>query len=75
VAQVVGLFLRVVALRLMLLVTAPVIVGAMLAYVSSRPIRPDEGVNIGEGVVVLCLVASLALSLIAVIFEGVRALR
>ena len=75
VAQVVGLFLRAGALRLVLLVAGPLLIGAMLAYVSTRPVRPDEGVNIGEGVLVLCLVASLGLSALAVLVEGVRTAR
>jgi len=47
VAQVVGLFLRAGALRLMLLVAGPLLIGAMLAYVSTRPVRPDEGAGQG----------------------------
>ena len=75
VAQVVGLFLRVPALRLTLIVAGPLLIGVMLAYVSSLPLRADEGVNIGQGVLVLCLLASIALSVVALIFEGVRAVR
>ena len=75
VAQLVGLFLRTLAIRWMLLVTGPLLIGAMLAYVTTRPVRADEGVNIGEGVLVLCLLASLALTLLALLFEGVRGIR
>ena len=75
VAQLVGLFLRVRALRLTLPVAGPVLIVAMLAYVSSLPIRANEGVNIGEGVLVLCLLASIAISLVAAAFEGVRTIR
>ena len=69
------MFLRRVYLRLALSVAAPVLIGAMLVYVSSRPIRAAEGVNIGEGVLVLCLLASVALTLLALLVEGVRVLR
>jgi hypothetical protein len=59
----------------MLLVVGPLLIGTMLVYVSTRPLPADEGVNVGEAVLVLCLLVSLALSLIALLVEGVRGVR
>ena len=75
VAQVAGLFLRAFVLRLIVLVVGPLLIGAMLAYVSSLPLRSDEGANIGEGLLVLWLLAAVALTLLAAVIEGVRAFR
>lgn len=75
VGQVGGLFLRSLALRLIVLLLGPLLVGAMLAYVSSLSFRADEGANIGEGLLVLWLLASLTLALVAVLVEGIRAFR
>lgn len=73
-AQIVALFLRPARLRRSVLVAAPLLIAAMLAYVSSRPVAPSEGVNIGEGVLVLWLVLSLGISLLGVVAESIRAL-
>ena len=72
--QIVALFLRRAALRRLVLVAAPLLIAAMLAYVSSRPVAPSEGVNIGEGVLVLWLVLSLGISLLGLVAESLRAL-
>jgi hypothetical protein len=43
----------------------------MFLYVDSRPVHPDEGVNIGAGVLVLWLVASLAVLAMGVVRDVV----
>ncbi|MBA2383095.1 MAG: hypothetical protein H0V68_00310 [Actinobacteria bacterium] len=74
VAQVVGLFLPARAgFRAVLLFAAPVLIAGMLAYVSTRPVGADEGINIGQGVLVLWLLASLSISLLALVAESMRA--
>jgi hypothetical protein len=72
VAQIIALFLRRRGVRALALVGTPVLVAAMLAYVSSRPLRADEGANIGEGVLVLWLVVSVLISVVGLVAEGVR---
>jgi hypothetical protein len=72
VAQLVALFLRRAALRAILVVGAPVLIAGMFVYVSSRPVRADEGVAIGEGVLVLWLLVSLVIALCGVVAEGIR---
>jgi beta-lactamase regulating signal transducer with metallopeptidase domain len=44
----------------------------MLLYVDSRPVAPDEGVNIGAGVLFLWLVVSVVLLVLALVVELVR---
>ena len=47
----------------------------MLLYVDSLPVEPDEGVNIGTGVLFLWLMVSLVLLVIAIVLEGMRVAR
>ncbi|HEV3479958.1 MAG TPA: hypothetical protein VG144_10990 [Gaiellaceae bacterium] len=70
-AQFVALFLRNRPLRLFLAVACPTAIAVMFAYVSSLPIRPDEGVNIGAGVLLLWFLVSLALLAVAAVREAV----
>jgi hypothetical protein len=72
VAQFVALFLRRATVRVIALIGTPALITAMLVYVSSRPVRADEGVNIGGGVLALWLVASLVIALVGLFGEGVR---
>jgi hypothetical protein len=71
-AQLAALFLRRASLRRLSLIGAPVLIGAMFAYLVSRPIRADEGVPIGQGVLLLWLLVSLILSLVGLAAEGAR---
>jgi hypothetical protein len=49
-------------------------IAAMFAYVSSIETQPDEGVNIGAGVLLLWFFASLLLLAVGLAREGVVAL-
>jgi hypothetical protein len=53
-------------LRWVLSVTCFVSITAMLEYVASLPIGPDEGVNIGAGVLALWWLCSFVLALVLV---------
>jgi hypothetical protein len=46
-----------------------VAIAAMAAYVSSLPDRPDEGVNIGAGIFIVWLLASIGLLGVAAVRE------
>jgi hypothetical protein len=72
IAQFIALFLRRATVRVIALIGIPALITAMLVYVSSRPVRADEGVNIGEGVLALWLAASLVIALAGLLGEGVR---
>jgi hypothetical protein len=70
--QLVALFLRPPALRWALEIGCPLAIVAMFAYVSSLPVRPEEGVNIGAGVLLLWMVLSLGLLLVTLVVEAIR---
>jgi hypothetical protein len=70
--QLIALFLRPPMLRWGLEIACPLAIIAMFAYVSSLPERPDEGVNIGAGVLLLWLVLSLGLLLVTLVVEAIR---
>jgi 4-amino-4-deoxy-L-arabinose transferase-like glycosyltransferase len=74
IVQAASLFARRRSVRWFLGIACTTAIAAMLAYVSSLPTRPEEGVNIGAGVLVLWLLASIALLVIGVVREGVGAL-
>ena len=73
--QMSAFFLPWRAVRWGVAVSCPLAILAMLLYVDSLPEEPDEGVNIGAGVLVLWLSVSLALLAIALVVEGVRLAR
>ena len=70
--QLVALFLRPPVLRWALEIACPLAISAMFAYVASLPDRPDEGVNIGAGVLLLWLVLSLGLLVVTLVVEAIR---
>lgn len=70
--QIVALFLPQRSVRWALAVLCPLAILAMLLYVDSLPVEPDEGVNIGTGVLFLWLIVSLVLLVLAIAVEGVR---
>jgi peptidoglycan/LPS O-acetylase OafA/YrhL len=74
IVQVASLFVRRRTVRWSLSIACITGIAAMLVYVSSIPTRPDEGVNIGAGVLALWLTASAALIAIGIAREGVGAL-
>jgi peptidoglycan/LPS O-acetylase OafA/YrhL len=74
IVQAASLFARRWTVRWGLSIACITAIAVMLAYVSSIPTRPDEGVNIGAGVLVLWLLASAVLILIGMVREGVGAL-
>ena len=53
----------------------PLAILAMFIYVASLSTDPDEGVNIGAGVLFLWLVVSGALLLLTLLIEGLRLMR
>ena len=69
------MFLRRQAWRWALGAACPLAILAMFIYVASLPTEPDEGVNIGAGVLLLWLVLSAALLLLALLIEGLRLMR
>jgi len=71
-AQIGILFLPSRAWRWVLSLACPLAILAMLLYVDTRPIAPDEGVNIGAGVLFLWLVVSVVLLVLALLVELVR---
>ena len=73
--QIGALFLPSRPWRWALAVACPVAILAMLLYVASLPEEPGEGVNIGAGVLVVWLIASVVLLLVALLAEGVRLAR
>jgi hypothetical protein len=73
--QLAALFVPKRPLRLALVVACPTAIAVMLAYVSSLPTRPDEGVNIGAGVLALWFLVSLALFAVAAVREAVTLMR
>jgi hypothetical protein len=75
VVQVIALFLPQRSVRWTLAVLCALAILAMLLYVDSLPVEPDEGVNIGAGVLFLWLIVSIALLVIAIVVEGVRLVR
>jgi hypothetical protein len=75
VVQLAALFARSRMVRLGLSFACATAIAAMLAYVASLPTRPDEGVNIGAGVLVLWFLVSLLLLALAVVREAVSLLR
>jgi hypothetical protein len=56
-------------------IACPLAILAMLLYVASLPTKPEEGVNIGAGVILLWMVVSVALLLVAVLAEVLRLMR
>ena len=60
-AQVGALFIRPVLWRWGISLGCTAVITGMLFYVDSRPIAPDEGANIGAGVLALWLMVSVAL--------------
>ena len=70
--QLVALFLRPPVLRWAVEIVCPLAIAAMFAYVASLPDRPDEGVNIGAGVLLLWLVLSLGLLVVTLVVEAIR---
>lgn len=73
--QIGALFLPSRPWRWALAIACPVGILAMLLYVASLPEEPGEGVNIGAGVLVVWLIASVVLLLVALLAEGVRLAR
>jgi hypothetical protein len=71
--QLGALFIRPPLWRWGISMACAVAIGAMFFYVDSRPSQPDEGVNIGAGVLVLWLLASVALLAIGVVRDVVVA--
>jgi hypothetical protein len=72
-AQIGILFLPSRAWRGVLSLACPLAILAMVLYVDSRPIPPDESsVNIGAGVFFLWLVVSVVLLVLALLVELVR---
>jgi hypothetical protein len=70
--QVGGLFLPSRAWRWALGLACPLAILAMLLYVDSLPIEPDEGVNIGAGLLFGWLMVSGVLFVLALLVELVR---
>jgi hypothetical protein len=70
--QLIALFLRPQMLRWALEIACPLAIIAMFAYVSSLQERPDEGVNIGAGVLLLWMVLSLSLLVVTLVVEAIR---
>jgi hypothetical protein len=71
-AQVGALFLPSRAWRWALGLACPLAILAMFLYVDSLPNEPDEGVNIGAGLLVLWLLVSGVLLVLALLVELVR---
>jgi hypothetical protein len=69
--QIAVLFLRPAWVRIGLSIAATASIYAMAEYIWSLPDRPGEGVNIGAGVLVLWLLASIGLLGVAVAREVV----
>jgi hypothetical protein len=69
--QLGALFIRPALWRWGISIACAVAIAAMFLYVDSRPVHPDEGVNIGAGVLVLWLVASLAVLAMGVVRDVV----
>ena len=67
--QFVALFVQIWWLRWGISAACFAAILVMLAYVASIPVGPDEGVNIGEGVLFLWLLCSLVLMLVLVARE------
>jgi 4-amino-4-deoxy-L-arabinose transferase-like glycosyltransferase len=67
--QVGALFIRPALWRWAISLACTAAIAGMLFYVESRPVAPDEGVNIGAGVLVLWLVVSVALLAVGVARE------
>jgi len=75
VVQGIALFLPQRPLRRALAVSCPLAILAMFLYVASLPAEPDEGANIGAGVLLLWVLLSGALLLVAAVVEAVRLAR
>ena len=79
VVQIATLFIRPALWRWGINIGCAVAIAAMLFYVESVPVGPDEGVNIGAGVLLLWLIVSVALLAAGlvrdVIVIGVREVR
>jgi hypothetical protein len=73
--QIGALFIPSRPWRWALAVACPVGILAMFLYVASLPEEPGEGVNIGAGVLVIWLIASVVVLLVALLAEGVRLAR
>jgi hypothetical protein len=71
VVQIAALFLRPAWVRVGLSIAATASIYAMAAYIWSLPDRPGEGVNIGAGILVLWLLASIGLLGVGVVREVV----
>lgn len=69
--QVGVLFIRPALWRWGISLACTAAITGMLFYVDSRPVAPDEGVNIGAGVLVFWLVVSFALLAVGVAREVV----
>jgi hypothetical protein len=65
------LFIRSPLWRWGISIACTVAIAAMFFYVDSLELQPDEGVNIGAGVLALWLVASIALLAIGVVRDVV----
>ena len=74
VTQVGALFLRQRWVRLVFAGGCTAAIAAMFAYVESLYVPATEGVNIGAGILVLCLVVSVALLVVALAREGIALL-
>jgi hypothetical protein len=74
VTQVSALFLRPRWVRLVFAGGCTAAIAAMFAYVESLYVPASEGVNIGAGILGLCLFASIALLVVALAREGIALL-
>jgi hypothetical protein len=68
-----AIFIRKRAVRWVVVGACFVAIWAMALYVWSIDTEPDEGVNIGAGVMVLWVLATCVVLVTALIAEGVRA--
>jgi hypothetical protein len=73
-AQVIALFVRPWWVRLLLAFGCTAAIAAMFAYVASLDVSPDEGVNIGAGVLALWFGLSFLLLLAEVGREAIAKL-
>jgi hypothetical protein len=68
-AQVAALFVRRWTVRWVISITCFLAVTAMFFYVASLPTTANEGANIGAGVLLLWLLASIVLLIVLVVRE------
>jgi len=71
--QVAAIFVRRGLIRWSISIACTAVIAVMFAYVASLPLRVDEGVNIGAGVLSLWLMVSIILLAVGVVRDGVVA--